>query len=152
MLVQCCRMHQNDNLSSLSDSAASIFIGSPTVKYILPFFNKNIPSSIPSLTIKENLFVSASLKSRCGFFPLYFFFCVPDDERFEKQHGIWMHEQIYLGTCFLKERKTEKRINGRSTTWLLETALFTSIFFRAIFSSGNSVFLFSLLLFKNLLL
>lgn len=127
-------MHQNDNLSSLSDSAASIFIGSPTVKYILPFFNKNIPSSIPSLTIKENLFVSALLKSRCGFFPL---FCVPDDKHFEKQHGIWMHEQIYLGTCFLKERKTEKRINGRSTTWLLETALFTSIFFRVIFSSGN---------------
>jgi len=87
VLVQCCRTHQNDNLSSLSDFPASIFVQSPTVNYKLPFFKKNKPPSIHSLTIKENPFVRASLKSRCGFFPLYFFF-VPDDERFEKKHGI----------------------------------------------------------------
>lgn len=46
--------------SSLSDCAASIFIMSPTVKYILSF-QKIFPSSIPSLSIKENPFVSANL-------------------------------------------------------------------------------------------
>lgn len=131
VLVQCCRRRRKS--SSLLCFTDSIFIWSLTVKYTLHFFFFLItPFSIPSLTIKEKPFIGALPKSRCDFFSPFLFFFMPNDEHFEKKHRIWIHEQIYLGTCFLKERKTEKWINGRGAAWLLETALFTSMFFQSI--------------------
>lgn len=129
--------------SSLSDFAASIFIVSPYCE-VYPIFSKNTPLQHPLSVYQRKPFCEC--KSRYSFFPSSFSplpllplplppppcvcvcECVPDDEHFEKKCGIWMHEQIYLGTCLLKERKAEKSINGRGTTQLLETALLTSVF------------------------